>query len=42
MGGYGSGRRTDRPSTDECIRMNLAEMKRQRVNRHGILTPVEG
>ena len=28
MGGYGSGRRTDRPSTDECIRINLAEMKR--------------
>ena len=28
MGGYGSGRRTDRPSTDACIRINLAEMKR--------------
>ena len=28
MGGYGSGRRTDRPSTDECIRINLADMKR--------------
>lgn len=28
MGGYGSGRRTDRPSTDDCIRINLAELKR--------------
>lgn len=28
MGGYGSGRRTDRPSTDECICINFAEMKR--------------
>ena len=28
MGGYGSGRRTDRPSTDACIRINLADLKR--------------
>jgi hypothetical protein len=28
MGGYGSGRRTDRPSTDDCILINLAELKR--------------
>ncbi len=28
MGGYGSGRRSNRPTTDECIRVSLAEMKR--------------
>lgn len=28
MGGYGSGRRAGRPSTDECIRINLSELKR--------------
>ena len=44
MGGYGSGRRTDRPSTghpapDACIRINLADLKhwgmlqRQLMNR---------
>jgi hypothetical protein len=28
MGGFGSGRRTDRPSTDACIRISLGDLKR--------------
>ena len=28
MGGYGSGRRSDRTTTDECVRINLADLKR--------------
>lgn len=28
MGGYGSGRRTNRPSTDECVRISLSTLKR--------------
>ena len=27
MGGYGSGRRSNRPTTDECIRVSLAGLK---------------
>lgn len=27
MGGYGSGRRTNRPSTDECVRISLSQLK---------------
>lgn len=28
MGGYGSGRRTDKPSTDDCVQINLSNLKR--------------
>jgi hypothetical protein len=27
MGGYGSGRRSNRPSTDDCLRINLSDLK---------------
>lgn len=27
MGGYGSGRRTNRPSTDECVSIHLSQLK---------------
>lgn len=27
MGGYGSGRRSNRPSTDECVRVDLLQLK---------------
>jgi hypothetical protein len=35
MGGYGSGRRSSRPTTDECIRISLANLKQLgMLNRH--------
>jgi hypothetical protein len=35
MGGYGSGRRSDRPSTDECLRINLSNLNQLgMLNRH--------
>lgn len=35
MGGCGSGRRTIRPSTDDCIRISLAELRREgAIRRH--------
>ena len=32
MGGYGSGRRSNRPTTDHCLRINLSNLK-----QHGML-----
>ena len=29
MGGFGSGRRSSRPTTDECISISLADLKRR-------------
>ena len=40
MGGYGSGRRSNRPTTDDCLRINLSNLKqlgmlqRHCMNRH--------
>ena len=35
MGGYGSGQRSNRPTTDECIRISLADLKQLgRLKRH--------
>jgi hypothetical protein len=37
MGGYGSGRHSDRPSTDECIRFSLSTFSRDGVLKRGFL-----
>jgi len=35
MGGYGSGRRSNRPTTDDCLRINLSNLKqRGMLQRH--------
>jgi hypothetical protein len=37
MGGYGSGRRSDRPSTDECLRLSLSQFKVRGMLRRGCM-----
>ena len=35
MGGFGSGRRSNRPTTDDCLRINLSNLKqRDMLQRH--------
>jgi hypothetical protein len=37
MGGYGSGRRSDRPSTDECLRLSLSQFKARGMLKRGCM-----
>lgn len=37
MGGYGSGRRSDRPTTDECLNLNLAKLKSRGMLKRGCM-----
>lgn len=37
MGGYGSGRRSDQPSTDECLRLSLSQFKARGMLKRGCM-----
>lgn len=37
MGGYGSGRRSDRPSTDDCLRLSLSQIKARGMLNRGCM-----
>ena len=38
MGGYGSGRRSNRPTTDDCLRINLSSLKQFGMLRRHCMT----
>lgn len=38
MGGYGSGRRSDRPSTDDCLRLSLSQFKARGMLKRGCMS----
>ncbi len=41
MGGYGSGRHSDRPKTDECLTLDLAKMKAHDMLKRGCMSRKE-
>lgn len=41
MGGYGSGRRSDRPTTDECLSLGLAHLKSRGMLQRGCMNRQE-
>lgn len=38
MGGYGSGRRSDRPTTDDCLRLSLSQFKARGMLKRGCMS----